>query len=368
MLRAPMRVDIVVEHIPHYRAAFVAELDQSKSIDATWVAGESPTRQSGIPGSDSKPRSLDTVSNCPLPFGLTWQRGVLKHSIATRSQAVVFTGDPHIVSTWLASPLLRLRGIKVLFWTHGWRGEEQGLKRALRISFYKLANGLLLYGQFGRRVGRSYGYKKPIWIVGNSNGAPIVPASADGVRDRSKSQRWAVVSRLFNGRKIEQVIQAVALLSEQGKTVNLVVVGDGPERQALEAESQRLGLTCDFHGAVYDENRTAQLLSSSDVLVSPGHIGLSAVHSMSSGCPVATHGNMHHQMPEAAAVANGVTGILFEEDNVTDLAERVWDFVSHYDRSSISDNCHKEVLLNWSVSAQLEAFEEALASAITVRK
>ena len=45
---------------------------------------------------------------------------------------------------------------------------------------------------------------------------------------------------------------------------------------------------CHFQGAVFDESNS-ELIYHSDLCVSPGNVGLTAIHSLTYGVPVATH-------------------------------------------------------------------------------
>ena len=46
-----------------------------------------------------------------------------------------------------------------------------------------------------------------------------------------------------------------------------------------------------FYGACYDESKLGELIFNADLCVSPGNVGLTAVHSMGYGTPVITHNN-----------------------------------------------------------------------------
>jgi hypothetical protein len=54
--------------------------------------------------------------------------------------------------------------------------------------------------------------------------------------------------------------------------------------------------------------------------VSPGKVGLTAMHSMAYGTPVISHNTFDHQMPEVEAIVPGVTGDYFAEGSSEDLA------------------------------------------------
>ena len=42
--------------------------------------------------------------------------------------------------------------------------------------------------------------------------------------------------------------------------------------------------------------------------VSPGNVGLTAIHSLSYGTPVLTHNNFNNQMPEVESIQPGFNG------------------------------------------------------------
>ena len=46
---------------------------------------------------------------------------------------------------------------------------------------------------------------------------------------------------------VDVLIDAIALLRDAGRTVTVTLVGDGPERDALQAQAARLGLTNAVH-------------------------------------------------------------------------------------------------------------------------
>ena len=77
----------------------------------------------------------------------------------------------------------------------------------------------------------------------------------------------------------------------------MVIIGDGQEREKLEKLSRQLDVKTWFYGACYDDVQTAQLIYDADICVSPGNVGLTAMHVMSFGTPVITHSNFVNQMP-----------------------------------------------------------------------
>ena len=78
-------------------------------------------------------------------FGhLIWQTKVLS-KVFKKVDSVIFLGEMTVITTWLASIIFRLRGIKVIFWGHGIYGNENSIKLLIRNLFLKLASHNLVY-------------------------------------------------------------------------------------------------------------------------------------------------------------------------------------------------------------------------------
>lgn len=85
----------------------------------------------------------------------------------------------------------------------------------------------------------------------------------------------------------ERSIDTVAELHKSGKSVRLVIAGDGPHRTALQRRA--VGLPVTFLGFVSERANMAKLLATADVSLAPGPhetFGLAALEALASGTPV----------------------------------------------------------------------------------
>ena len=78
-----------------------------------------------------------------------------------------------------------------------------------------------------------------------------------------------------------------------------------------------------FFGEVYDESTLSELIYNSDICISPGNIGLTAIHCLSYGTPVVSHSNFDNQMPEVESIIVNENGFLFKENDENDLANKI---------------------------------------------
>lgn len=348
-----MKVLVVYHYIPSYRAAIFNELKgMAGGAEFHFASDEVANNDVAlIDSSFYESSSFKRLTNVWSPLGL-WQGGLVKLIIKERYDAIVFLGDPGFLSTWVASILLKFTRVKVLFWTHGFiRGNS--IKDRLKLLFYRLSDALLLYGDAAKvnLIDRGVCEEK-LFPIYNSLDYEIQKdirgdITHEEVFDKKNAffgglTRFQIifVGRLTKQKKINAVLDMIANLKKEGVLVNFIVVGDGEVRRELEELTLSLGVESqvEFYGRSYNENELAVLLMGSDVCVSPGEIGLTAMHMLAYGVPVITHNNEFTQMPEYEAVVNGHTGYLFKDGDYKEMTDLVKFMVKNPDYG-MKKNC-----------------------------
>ena len=373
-----VRVDFITNQAPHYRAALWKKLIDDDGLDPCFLFGE---------GSGKSIREIDfddpcwrgrrerfrRVRNVYLRGVLIWQRGTLRRVLKTDAEALVLLGQMYILSMWLVAFIARRRGIRVLFWGHGAYGREGAIKRWFIRRFLSLADGVLVYGNHARKLLIADGLDaERLRVVYNS----LDHAKQTGLRESLidpefiSRQGWfkvpsapllLFVGRLTRQKSLDKLISSVAQLREQGRQFNLLFVGDGPKREQLQERAKSLRGKVHFYGACYNEQQLGRLIANADLCVSPGEVGLTAIHALSFGTPVCTHDRMEIQMPEAEAIIPGETGILFSADKMDiSSAIRSW-FDERPDRSTVQRACHKVIDAKWNTENQARIISHAIA-------
>ena len=117
-----------------------------------------------------------------------------------------------------------------------------------------------------------------------------MPVDVDRFRWSEGGGGAIVVARLTRQKRVDLALDAIATLRDGGNPLPLTVVGDGPERPALErrAGDLRLGELVSFRGAA-DTGDVAGLLATADVMLATSvgeGFGLAAAESLMAGVPV----------------------------------------------------------------------------------
>lgn len=178
----------------------------------------------------------------------------------------------------------------------------------------------------------------------------------------------AFIGRLIPSKKLDIIVRLASMLCSDNSpmNVNIVLIGDGEEKRVLESLARELGVISNiwFYGACFDEGINAELLYNADLCISPGEVGLTAIHSMMFGLPVATHDNLNRQGPEFEAIIDGRTGFLFRENDLDDLYNKTvsWFSNNSTNREQVREECYNVIDTVWNPKHQMSIIKNAIDS------
>ena len=337
-----MRVHLYTNIFPQYRKSLWDSLISINDFDIIFYFSNK-SRQ-GIETvnvfNEYKSNSLkhfSKIRNIYIGKHIIWQVGVLKSLFNKNLKSAIFLAEMTIISTWIATIILKLRGIKVIYWGHGLYGSEKRLKKFFRLLFLSLADHNLVYEKNSEKNLLNNGFDKvKTSVVYNSinfyKQRDLFNKLIDNKPKKIFNNDYPVllfIGRLTKSKKINQLIDATLLLNKSSN-FNLLIIGEGNEKKRLEAQSRSLinQGKCIFYGKCYDEGILSNLIYMSDLTVSPGNVGLTAIHSLSYGTAVCSHSNLLNQMPEVEAIIDGENGFLFKEDGIQEMAFKIQTWFS----------------------------------------
>lgn len=296
-----------------------------------------------------------------------WVRGTFS-LIFKKYRQYIITGEYYNLSTWLMLLFNRVLGKQTYLWTHGWYGNETGMKKVVKKIYYRLSSGVLLYGEYAQRLMVREGFdRSKLHVIYNSLEYDTQVEIRHGLtarpvyREVFKNDNPVLIftGRLTKVKKLDQLLRAQKLLLDQGVPTNVFIVGEGPERARLDELISELDLTryVFFYGACYDEGKIADFYYNASLCVSPGNVGLTGIHAMTYGCPVVSHNNFAEQMPEFEVIEQGKTGYFFEKDDIVDLTDKI-KLVFETDKSLFRANCFDVIDNRFNTRYQIKLLKE----------
>lgn len=355
----------IYSFFPHYRNGFIKAV--KNNLDITFYGA-----LDGIDGINTFDFKDDLYKSVPTYYfgNFVVQPTIVWLAIFGSYKNYIFLANPNFLSTWFAALICRLRGRRVIFWGHGFKSTKKSPKNTLRKFFFKLANVFYAYGWRAKKNAEEMGFdKNSIYVGFNSldynSQLEIRKRFPESLECRKEDEPFLsilCISRLTKICRYDVLFDAVALAKTKYlMKVKVNVIGDGPESSSLKFQASMLGIDVDFIGALYNEELIASYLYAADVTVSPGKVGLTAMHSMMYGTPVISHDDFESQMPEVEAIVPGFTGYLFKKDSVTDLADKMHDFKAAFpDRELTRQRCFAMIDKVYNPEKQVEILTMAI--------
>lgn len=360
---------LIYNTAPRYREAIFRAIDAE--YDCEWYFGETKT--------DIKEMDLSLLKNahyykyCGNPNKFYWKEGILR-LLFNKQRKVFFTlAESRSLTDYLFIGLSYLLKKKVYVWTHGWYGKESKMEAALKKWQFRHVDGVFVYSNYARELMIKEGISADkIFTIHNSLHYDqqkalrerVTPSNIYKEHFGNDNPTIIFIGRLTKVKKLYMVIEALSKLKDSGENYNLVFVGDGSEKDSLEHRVENLELKDRvwFYGACYDEKQNAELIYNADLCVSPGNVGLTAMHALVFGCPVITHNCFKWQMPEFEAIQAGVTGDFFEMDNVDALSDCIsrWFAEKSSVRDEVRKACFNEIDTQWNPYFQMEVIKKNL--------
>ena len=175
---------------------------------------------------------------------------------------------------------------------------------------------------------------------------------------------------LFAGQLCERIgapvlVEACRLLIERGVSFHCVIVGEGPEKNALEAQVRRLGITDKILFASHDAP-LERYLSIFDVFCLPSiseGLGFSLMEAMAAGraCIASDVGGI------SELISNGENGVLVPPGDPRALSAAISDLVANTGlRRRLAENAREKAANNFSIGEcavkTIEVYREVIGA------
>jgi glycosyltransferase involved in cell wall biosynthesis len=344
----PGKLGIVQRVIPPYRVPLFDALAERCTGGLEILAGE-PIRGESIRHNPELLRRATVVpaGNLYLARGsasyVCFQRGGTEWLRTSQPHVLIIEANPRILSSPRLANIARGYGAPVVGWGLGALPSsnpgvvENARHRFLRW-FYRRFDGFFAYST---KAAGDYvqdgAPEERVLVVGNAvAGKAASQIDRELAADPRAILRWRAelglgdrrvvifVGRLIPSKRVDDLILACSRLPDR---VDLLIVGDGAERPALERVASSVFPTTRFLGERHGRE-LGKVLALSDLLVLPGPGGLAVQEAMLYGLPVIVGSGDGTQ---ADLVHDGQNGYLVPDGDIDTLASRIWCVMSDED-------------------------------------
>jgi glycosyltransferase involved in cell wall biosynthesis len=247
----------------------------------------------------------------------------------------------------------------------------------IRRFLYRRADASLNYVSHALRILPSYGINPDaIFVSYNTSDTDSLLSERERIMQSPLllpiCRRILHIGRLVKWKRVDLLIDAFRKIAEKHPDCELVIIGDGPEKETLIQQAEETGLSerIIFAGAIYDSYILGKYMYESTVYVLAGMGGLSINDAMSFSLPVICS---VCDGTEKDLITDGVNGYFFKEGDVDSLADKMDKILSDKEQCKQMGEKSYHVIkekINLDTVAQryIDAFKYVMKNGSVTRK
>jgi len=281
----PHRLGLQQRVLPSYRVPFFDLLAQSCESMSLFAGQARPVEI--IAGGKPQIANYAEAKNIHLfsgAFYFCYQQNFINWLEEWNPDALIVEANPRYLATPSAVKWMRKRGRKILGWGLGAPKQSQAWRR-----FIRQFDALISYSQRGADEYAALGFpREKIFVAHNSVSAKPTLNPSTGSGQAVERLTFNVqptllfVGRLQARKRVDSLLRACAEMESKPR---LIIVGDGPERAALDSLAKEIYPSAEFIGAKHGAE-LKPYFEQADLFVLPGTGGLAVQEAMSYGLPV----------------------------------------------------------------------------------
>lgn len=335
----------IFNYAPLYRKSIYKKIDEN--FDCQFYFSNMKSDIAKMDYNDFK-RYPKTVRDIKIFGKYHWRRDILSLPFKNFTHYLVI-GD-FTLSYMPFLILCHLFGKKVYAWGHGSKSFSGNIGWYLKW-FYKHCDLFFTYSEGGKQRLIDLGIPQDkLDVIYNSLNSGVNPQLQLSYKSNLLQEHFhneyptlLFIGRLTKVKRLDWIIKAQSNHKEKGINYNVLIIGTGPERETLQnlVSKEKLKDCVWFYGECYDDKELSTLLYNADLCVSPGNVGLTALHAMSYGTPVISNNDFETQMPEFETIIGGKTGLLYRKGDFEDFCDKIETWLKDSpDRNIVRENCY----------------------------
>lgn len=202
---------------------------------------------------------------------------------------------------------------------------------------------------------RSLGYKGDFVVMENGVDFPRGRADADAANELRRQYGVApeeflfmFVGRLLWYKGLRLILDAVKILAGKNLKFRMMIVGDGLEREEIEAYAKEIGVydKCIFTGAVTDREELRVFYTAGELFVFPSEYDTNGiVVREAAACGVASI--LIDGSCAAEGITDGHTGVLCKADSLSVAQKMEFAIANRAKMRELGENAMNEVYVSW---------------------
>lgn len=340
---------------PDYRKSFYAFLKQNLRDNFVLYRGEHYFENSVLTD-----KSISFGKNIRNHFLLKrkflFQTGSFWREVF-RNNILVLEMNPRIISNWMILILRKILFKKTVLWGHAWpRSGSHSKSDKLRNIMRSLGDEIIVYTNSQKKELK---LKMPQKEISSASNALYYKNQMVSNNVSDKINNIIYVGRLTPNKKPLFLVKAFnKSIKKLPKTAQLIIVGDGEEKQKIidYTKANNLRERVKILGHVSDYEELKKLYHSSLVSVSPGYVGLSVTQSLGFGVPMVVSKHEKHS-PEIEAIKINFNALYYKTNKLDSLSQSIEGVFEKKDfwvnqRLEISEFCRN----NYSIEVMADPF------------
>jgi glycosyltransferase involved in cell wall biosynthesis len=283
--RFPGKVGVQQRVLPTYRVDFFDRLAPACSGGLSVLAGEPRPAESIQTGVRPKRAAFVAATNLHLLSGWAYtcvQLGLMRWLRDWEPDVLILEASLRNALNPLAVSWMHRRGRTVIGWGLGLSPATGVTRRYLQSAFFQAMDAIIAYSTVGAESYMRAGVPKGRVHVAVNAVADAAQELAGREPIVGRAPRVLFVGRLQARKRLDLLLRACAVSHVRPE---VWIVGDGPERSALEGLARRVFPEARFLGWL-EGQALVRVFADADLLVLPGTGGLAVQEAMAHGLPV----------------------------------------------------------------------------------
>lgn len=258
--------------------------------------------------------------------------------------------------------IARIMGKKIIYQVHGGVLPQDFYKNSIVLSyFFKLvlrtADVVLLLAQSELIAYRNFAPELCLKVIPNAIEVGADPQWKKSPPTHYRPLKLVFIGRLVKTKGIFEIIEALSILRNQGRNIQLIIAGSGTDELMLSAYVKSMGLNdyISFLGAIFNEEKT-RVWEEADLFVFPTH---------QEGLPYTLLESMAARTPSLVCPVGGIPDVI--EDGVHGLfiplrnAQVLADNIERLDNDralicGMGEACRQRVLEHYTIDRMIGDF------------